>query len=179
MSFNRNRSRAEASIREKLTTAANDLRDPKYTTKSGEVDHHRLQTLNLSHSEQTRRKDIINAIASDTGGFTPGTFVSSRSARNQNAKKSGQLSGNVSGLTDHEKAMFGAQWQSKALAREKNLNVEEKTEESKDETPDVYEVPTEADTLAHERFSEDPKVRQERWLNLFRERRRNLLAGDA
>uniref|UniRef100_A0AC34Q3J4 Uncharacterized protein n=1 Tax=Panagrolaimus sp. JU765 TaxID=591449 RepID=A0AC34Q3J4_9BILA len=78
-------------------------------------------------------------------------------------------------LTDHEKAIFGAQWQSKAL--EKNLKLTEKSEEKIDE-PSNDDKNERDYSLAGEIFYEDPKIRQERWLKLFKERRREVLSNE-
>uniref|UniRef100_A0A914QF03 Uncharacterized protein n=1 Tax=Panagrolaimus davidi TaxID=227884 RepID=A0A914QF03_9BILA len=70
--------------------------------------------------------------------------------------------------------MFGANWQSKAL--QKNLNIDEKKQQN--DNDDIVEVPIEPSfSLAHPRLSEDPQIRQERWLQLFKERRKELLTS--
>uniref|UniRef100_A0AC34FFG3 Uncharacterized protein n=1 Tax=Panagrolaimus sp. ES5 TaxID=591445 RepID=A0AC34FFG3_9BILA len=157
---------AKARLREKLSTAITDLRDPKYTASSTEtIDHHRMQTLNLSAAEAIKRQDAINDI--ESSGFTPASFSSTRKGHAQNLSKPS------SALSDHEKAMFGADWQSKAL--QKNLNIEEKKQ---DDDGDVIEIPVEPSfSLAHPRFSEDPQIRHQRWLQLFKERRKELLTS--
>uniref|UniRef100_A0A914YEB8 Uncharacterized protein n=1 Tax=Panagrolaimus superbus TaxID=310955 RepID=A0A914YEB8_9BILA len=156
---------AKARLREKLSTAITDLRDPKYTASSTEtVDHHRMQTLNLSAAEAKTRQDAINDI--ESSGFAPASFSSTRKGNSHNLSKPS------SSLSDHEKAMFGADWQSKAL--QKNLNIDEK----KQEDDDIVEIPSEPIfSLAHPRFSEDPQIRQDRWLQLFKERRKELLTS--
>ena len=82
--------------------------------------------MNLSAAEARIRQDEINKIESE--GFIQNEFKSSRDSRNKQSSSSG--------LTDHEKAMFGAQWQSKTL--EKNLKTTEKKdkEQEKRETKD-------------------------------------------
>lgn len=68
---------AKARLRDKLSTAIIDLRDPKYSASSGEVvDYHRMQTLNLSASEYKTRQEAIDSI--ETSGFSPAAFHSTR-----------------------------------------------------------------------------------------------------
>ncbi|CAK5076724.1 unnamed protein product [Meloidogyne enterolobii] len=89
-----------------------------------------------------------------------------------------------SSTTHHDRAMFGPLWASKQIAeksknkkevgkkREKDENKEENKKEETTTVPPASRFP-----LAHEKLSEDPEVRNKRWLELFRERRKMAIEG--
>ncbi|KAE9555904.1 hypothetical protein FO519_000884 [Halicephalobus sp. NKZ332] len=158
---------AKARLHEKLSTAISDLKDPKYTTtiSADRIDHHKFQSLNLSAAEARIRQEEINKIESD--GFVQTEFKSSKSSKNHQPSSS-------STLTDHEKAMFGAQWQSKAL--EKNLKTTDKKEKEQEKRETKDDEPSYP--LAGEIFYKDSEAEQAGWLQLFKERRRQVLMGE-
>ncbi|CAK5131568.1 unnamed protein product [Meloidogyne enterolobii] len=122
-------------------------------------------------------------------GFNPCSFKSDAdSARmSSTTTKSSENTTNLftsSSTTHHDRAMFGPLWASKQIA-EKSKNKKEvgkkrdkdenKEENKKEETTTV--PPASRFPLAHEKLSEDPEVRNKRWLELFRERRRMTIEG--
>ncbi|KAL7074452.1 hypothetical protein ACQ4LE_006483 [Meloidogyne hapla] len=86
-----------------------------------------------------------------------------------------------SATTQHDRAMFGPLWASKQIA-EKATNKKEAVKKRTDEKPDEEKkeetnVPASRFPMAHEKLSEDIEVRNQRWLQLFRERRKMAIEG--
>nr|CAD2170379.1 unnamed protein product [Meloidogyne enterolobii] len=120
-------------------------------------------------------------------GFKPCSFKSDAdSARmSSTTTKSSENTTNLftsSSITHHDRAMFGPLWASKQIA-EKSKNKKEvvkkrdKDENKEENKKEEATVLASRFPLAHEKLSEDPEARNQRWLELFRERRRMAIEG--
>uniref|UniRef100_A0A8R1XT24 Uncharacterized protein n=1 Tax=Onchocerca volvulus TaxID=6282 RepID=A0A8R1XT24_ONCVO len=119
----------------------------------------------LTIAETVARHRNIELIEEE--GFHQSTFVSSAGGAGGRVRKE-DVTDHASMVTkkedEHDKAMFGPKWR----------DAEKRYSDEKRETIADVEVDKEM-PLANARFYEDPAIREERWLKIYRERRTKLL----
>ncbi|EFO26369.2 hypothetical protein LOAG_02119 [Loa loa] len=122
-------------------------------------------TMDLTVTETVARHRDIERIEEE--GFHQSTFISSSGGAGGRLRKE-DATDRIAMVTkkedEHDKAMFGPKWR----------DAEKGYSDEKRETVTDVEVDKET-PLANARFSEDPAVREERWLKIYRERRAKLL----
>ncbi|KAI6191266.1 hypothetical protein M3Y97_00209800 [Aphelenchoides bicaudatus] len=126
----------------------------------------------LTISETLKRNTQIDRI--EQSGFTPATFVSSRSHRKTKDEQVHE---------DHEGALFGAAWKTKELSKKlASKNETAKKSVKLDSIPMPTGVSSDPDfndfPLAQKWLNTDPNERQERWKKLFLDQRRQLFEGE-
>uniref|UniRef100_A0A915Q3S5 Uncharacterized protein n=1 Tax=Setaria digitata TaxID=48799 RepID=A0A915Q3S5_9BILA len=141
---------------ESVQTKASDVSERKGLSTESNL------TLGLTVTETVARHRDIELIEEES--FHQATFVSSAGGAGGRVRKE-DITDRAAMVTkkedEHDKAMFGPKWRD----AEKRYGDEER---------EVLRVDKEI-PLANARFSEDSRVREERWMKVYRERRAKLL----